>query len=186
MVSNRIKGIIIIVFMIITLISCSRREAIATNDNQANLVTEVDSNSVNLEDDLQPDQSAESLPNDLNQEKDNLTGASIQVVLKSISQEDYDKWVVPMYDGGLDPNGQPLQLPELEKFDYPYIEGMEDKELQNKVNDTIKSAIFNEDFLSAPIFAVGVETTPLSYFKYPGIIYNKDILSIPIVLESPI
>ena len=114
--------------------------------------------------------------------EDYKTNQSIKVSLKSISQEEYDKWVKPRYDGGLDPNGNPLQLPELGNFDYPYVEGMKDKELQNKVNDTIKNAIFNEEFLSDRLSAVGVETTPLSYFDYPGIISNNDILSIPIVL----
>lgn len=59
---------------------------------------------------------------------------------------------------------------------------MEDKELQNKVNATIRNAIFNKEFLSDRLYAVGVETTPWSESEFPGIISNNDILSIPIVL----
>jgi hypothetical protein len=182
MLNNRIKVITIFAAMLITLISCTRREDMVINDNQEKQANEEAPNSLNLEKDSQLDKSTKTSPNNLNQEKDNQTDQSIKVSLKSISQEEYDKWVLPMYDGALDPNGQPLQLPELEKLDYPYVEGMEDKKLQNKVNKTIKNAIFNdEEFLSGPISAVGVETTPLSYFEFPGIIYNNEILSIPIL-----
>ena len=179
---NRIIVISILVVMLIVLISCTRRENMVINDNQVNQAIDKVSDSMSPTKDSQPDQSAETSPNILNQDKDNQINQSIKVSLKSISQEEYDKWVKPRYEGGLDPNGQPLQLPELENFDYPYVEGMKDKELQNKVNDTIKNVIFNAKFLSGRISAVGVETTPWSQFEFPGIISNDDILSIPIVL----
>lgn len=180
---NRIKVISILVVMLIVLTSCTRREDMEIYDNQVNqAITEVP-DSINSEKDSQLDQSTKTSLNNSNQEKDNQIDQSIKVSLKSISQKEYDKWVLPMYKGALDPNGQPLKLPELEKLDYPYVDGMEDKELQKKVNKTLKKAIFNEEFLiDGPISAIGVETTPLSYFEFPGIISNNDILSIPIVL----
>ena len=182
MLSSRIKVITILALMLMTLMACTHRDDMKINDNQVKQAKKEAPNSLNLEKDSQLDQSGEASTYNLNQGKDNHIDRSIKVSLKSISQEEYDKWVVPMYDSGLDPKGQPLQLPELEKFDYPYVEGMEDKELQNKVNDTIKNAIFNKEFLSDRLYAVGVETTPWSEFEFPGIISNNDILSIPIVL----
>lgn len=113
-------------------------------------------------------------------ETDNMQKCAIWDIRNSIEVRNTKvlKCLVRNGDGDLAPNGQLLKIPEVEKFYYPYVEGMKDKELQNKVNDTIKNAIFTEEFLSDRLSAVGVETTQLLYFEYPGIISNNDILSI--------
>lgn len=113
---------------------------------------------------------------------DNRENNSIKVALKSISQEEYDNWVVPSYEGNYGPDGKPYPLPEIADFDYPYVEGVENKEMENKINQTIKNAIFNDEFFSLPMAAVSVATTPWSEFEFPGIIMHNDILSIPITL----
>ncbi|HEX3076034.1 MAG TPA: hypothetical protein VHQ24_04120 [Lachnospiraceae bacterium] len=105
MLNNRIKVITILVVMLLTLISCARREDMPLNDNITNQVIKETPDSLNLEKDNQLEPST----NNSNQEKDNQIDQSIKVSLKSISQKEYDKWVVQMYDGELNPNGQPLQ-----------------------------------------------------------------------------
>lgn len=96
---NHIKVITILVLMLITLISCKLRENIVIDDNQVKQANEEAHNSSNLEKDSQLYQSTETSTNNFNQEKDSQID-QIKVSLKSIIQEEYDKWVVPMYDGG--------------------------------------------------------------------------------------
>ncbi|WP_310605495.1 hypothetical protein [Anaerosporobacter sp.] len=156
-----IKVIAILVMLLLALTSCTQREDKVINSNLEEQDIEVN-----------PDKLKQEEP--LNQ--------SIEVSLKSISQEEYDKWVVPGYDDYYNQNGELYQLPELKAFDYPCVEGMKDNELQNKINETIKTAIFNEKFFSGPMCGVEIETTPWSEVDFPGIIYNKEILSIPVVL----
>ncbi|WP_310605496.1 hypothetical protein [Anaerosporobacter sp.] len=156
-----IKVISILVMILMMLTSCAPREDKVINNNLEKQDIETNTDKLKQEEPL---------------------NQSIEVSLKSISQEEYDKWVVPGYDDYYDPNGELYQLPELKAFDYPCVEGMKDNELQNKINETIKTAIFNEKFFSGPMCGVEIETTPWSEVDFPGIIYNKEILSIPIVL----
>lgn len=107
---------------------------------------------------------------------------SIEVGLKRISQEEYDNLVLKSYEGWSNPNGESLTLPDIADFDYPYIEGIGNRELKNEINQIIKNAIFTENFFSKPMSAVKVATTPWSKFESPGIVIRNDILSIPITL----
>jgi len=116
------------------------------------------------------------------QVNDNQKEYSIKGVLKRISQKEYDNWVKKSYKGYARPNGEQYSLPDIANFDYPYVEGIDNKELSNKINRTIKDAIFNEEFFSNPMCGVEMATTPYSEFISPGVIIRNDILSIPITL----
>lgn len=107
---------------------------------------------------------------------------SIEVVLKSISHKEYDNWVLKSYEGWSRPNGEPLPLPVIADFHYPYVEGIESIELKNKINHTIKNAIFNDEFFSLPMAGVDIGTTQWSEFRFQGIIIRDDIICIPITL----
>lgn len=164
MIRNPIKILLIIVVMVFPLMSCSFKEDKAIYDNSTSKSNKVTSKSLDEE------------------ENNYQVNQAIKVVLKGISQEEYDKWVVPSYDGYYDADGKAYPMPEISSFDYPYVEGMDNKEQQDKVNETIKNTIFSGAFFSYPMKSVSVGIMPWSEFEFPGVIYNNDILSIPITL----
>ncbi len=161
---SRFKVLIIMCAILLPLMSCTEKEDKTNNGNNENKSMEVSQNNLS------------------NEENDNKDNHSIEVYMMNLSQKEYVKWVVKSHDGGLGSNGEQLTLPEITNFDYPYIEGIEDIELKNKINQTIKDAIFNVDFFSEPMRGVGISTPPYSEYEFPGIILFNDILSIPITL----
>ena len=164
MKSNRIKVLLIVSAISLPLMSCTAKLDKVISGNQKSKPIEISQSSLSKEE---------------NKSQEN---HSIEVVLQSISQVEYDNWVLKSYDGWSRPNGEPLTLPSIADFDYPSVEGIENRELKNKINETIKNAIFTDDFFSKPMSGVKVATTPYSEFEFPGSIIHKDIVSIPITL----
>lgn len=83
------------------------------------------------------------------QKKETINKITYTLKTKSLTKEEFDKWVVPSFDGYESHEMFKYEIPPIEQFNYPYISGLNDKNLENKINQLIKDSIFNENFVNA-------------------------------------
>lgn len=103
---------------------------------------------------------------------------------KSLTKEEFDKWVIPSFDGYKSHEMFKYEIPPIEQFNYLYISGLDDKNLENKINQLIKDSIFNENFVNAsmPMNSLSISNAPFSPYAKANVIHNNYI-NIPIFIN---
>ncbi len=104
---------------------------------------------------------------------------------KSLTNEEFNKWVVPSFDGYESHEMFKYEIPPIEQFNYPYISGLDDKNLENKINQLIKDSIFNENFVntSMPMNGLSISNAPFSPYGKAKLIQNNNYINIPLFIN---
>lgn len=114
-------------------------------------------------------------------EKNSFINNNIKISTSMLSEKDYNDLIVPLFKEYINQEGNECTIPPNNNFVYPIISGMNNENIQAKINSLLKQYTYNNSNTS-PLRSVTIGTTPNSHVEYTGIIVNSKIISIPILI----